>query len=179
MITLVVDFHSSTTYFQSQKFLALVTTLKYFFQSVRKILSGPCIRVALALNNQRTFHMPLNKETKANTKGLKKRHKTVIHEEVYKQPVLNQRNNAINTNQKLLLKKYFETLTFNVIRERLYTHTYTYTPIYIYIIIIIIMLRCRHGSPWPSPSCSLYRPLLPEGLPGYILYRHRAVLYRF
>ena len=43
MITLVVDFHSSTTYLQSQSFLALVTTLKYFFQSVRKILSGPCI----------------------------------------------------------------------------------------------------------------------------------------
>ena len=42
MITLVVDFHSSTTYLQSQKFLALATTLKYFFQSVRKILSGPC-----------------------------------------------------------------------------------------------------------------------------------------
>ena len=42
MITLVVDFHSSTTYLQSQKFLALVTTLKYFFQSVRKIFSGPC-----------------------------------------------------------------------------------------------------------------------------------------
>ena len=41
-ITLVVDFHSSTTYLQSQKFLALVTTLKYFFQSVRKILSGAC-----------------------------------------------------------------------------------------------------------------------------------------
>ena len=34
MITLVVDFHSPTTYLQSQKFLALVTTLKYFFQSV-------------------------------------------------------------------------------------------------------------------------------------------------
>ena len=44
MITLVVDFHSSTTYLQSQKFLALVTTLKYFFQSVWKILSSPCIR---------------------------------------------------------------------------------------------------------------------------------------
>ena len=42
MITLVVDFHSSTMYLQSQKFLVLVTTLKYFFQSVRKILSGPC-----------------------------------------------------------------------------------------------------------------------------------------
>ena len=42
MITLVVDFHSSTTYLQSQMFLALVTTLKYFFQSVQKILSGPC-----------------------------------------------------------------------------------------------------------------------------------------
>ena len=45
MITLVVDFHSSTTYLQSQKFLALVTTLKYFFQSDRKILSGPCIKI--------------------------------------------------------------------------------------------------------------------------------------
>ena len=43
MITLVVDFHSLTTYLQSQKFLALVTTLKYFFQSVRKIFSGPCM----------------------------------------------------------------------------------------------------------------------------------------
>ena len=43
MITLVVDFHSSTTYLQSQTFLALVTTLKYFFQSVQKILSGSCI----------------------------------------------------------------------------------------------------------------------------------------
>ena len=42
IITLVVDFHSSTTSLQSQNFLALVTTLKYFFQSVRKILSGPC-----------------------------------------------------------------------------------------------------------------------------------------
>ena len=41
MITLVVDFQSSATYLQSQKVLALVTTLKYFFQSVRKILSGP------------------------------------------------------------------------------------------------------------------------------------------
>ena len=42
MVTPVVDFHSSTTYLQSQKFLALVTTSKYFFQSVRKILSSPC-----------------------------------------------------------------------------------------------------------------------------------------
>ena len=43
MISQVVDFHSSTTYLQSQKILALGTTLKYFFQSVRKILSGPCM----------------------------------------------------------------------------------------------------------------------------------------
>ena len=47
MITLEVDFHSSTMYLQSQKFLALVTTLKYFFQSVRKILSGPCNPIPL------------------------------------------------------------------------------------------------------------------------------------
>ena len=49
MITLVVDFHSSTTYLQSQKFLALVTTLKYFFQSVRKILLDPCTWTRLRL----------------------------------------------------------------------------------------------------------------------------------
>ena len=48
MITLVVNFHSSTTYLQSQKFLALVTTLKYFFQSVQKILSGPCTQARYA-----------------------------------------------------------------------------------------------------------------------------------
>ena len=48
MITLVVDFHSSTMYLQSQKFLALVTTLKYFFQSVRKILLSPYSLLALS-----------------------------------------------------------------------------------------------------------------------------------
>ena len=54
IITLVVDFYSSTTYLQSQKFLALVTTLKYFFQSVRKILSGPCIYL-LKYSSTRVF----------------------------------------------------------------------------------------------------------------------------
>ena len=44
MITLVVDFHSSTTYLQSQKFLALVTTLKSFFQSVRKYCRAPVVK---------------------------------------------------------------------------------------------------------------------------------------
>ena len=41
MITLVVDFHSSTTYLQSQKFLALETTLKYFFKVSEKYCRAP------------------------------------------------------------------------------------------------------------------------------------------
>ena len=45
---------------------------------------------------------------------------------------------------------------------------------YIIIIIIIIMLHCQHGSPWPSLTIHLYRPLLPEGLQCYTLYRHRG-----
>ena len=47
------------------------------------------------------------------------------------------------------------------------------------VIIIIIMSRCQHGSPWPSPATDLYRPSLPVGLQGYILYQHRAVVCRF
>ena len=43
----------------------------------------------------------------------------------------------------------------------------------------IILSRRQHGSPWPSLATRLYRPSLPRGLPGYILYRHRLVLYRF
>ena len=57
IITLVVDFHSSTTYLQSQTFLTLVTTLKYFFQSVRKILSGPG-KDSLILKDFILFLMP-------------------------------------------------------------------------------------------------------------------------
>ena len=37
----------------------------------------------------------------------------------------------------------------------------------------IIIMCCYHGSPW------LYCPSLPWGLPGYILYRYRAVVYSF
>ena len=44
---------------------------------------------------------------------------------------------------------------------------------------IIIMSRHQHGYTWPSPATLLYRPSLPVGLPGYILYRHRAVVCRF
>ena len=47
------------------------------------------------------------------------------------------------------------------------------------IIIIIVNSRCQHGSPWPSSATRLYRPSLPVGLQGYILYWHRAVVYRF
>ena len=32
----------------------------------------------------------------------------------------------------------------------------------------------QYRSPWPSLAIRLYCPLLPGGLPGYILYRHRA-----
>ena len=38
------------------------------------------------------------------------------------------------------------------------------------------MSRCQHGSPWPFLATRLYRSLLPGGLQGYILYRHRAVV---
>ena len=45
--------------------------------------------------------------------------------------------------------------------------------------IIIIMSRSQHGSPWPSLATRLYHPLFTVGLQGHILYRHRAVVYRF
>ena len=45
--------------------------------------------------------------------------------------------------------------------------------------IIIIMSRCPHGSPWPSLAIRLYCPSLLGGLQGYILYQHRAVVYKF
>ena len=48
-----------------------------------------------------------------------------------------------------------------------------------FIYITIIMSGCQNGSPWPSFATRLYRPSLPGGLQGYILYRHRAVIYRF
>ena len=41
------------------------------------------------------------------------------------------------------------------------------------------MLLCRHESPGPSLDTGLYRSSLPPGLTGYILYRQRAVIYRF
>ena len=44
---------------------------------------------------------------------------------------------------------------------------------------IIIMLRYQHGYPWPSPFTPLYRPLLPAGPQGHILYRHRAAVCSF
>ena len=38
-------------------------------------------------------------------------------------------------------------------------------------VIITIMSYSQHGSPWPSLATHLYRPSLPGGFPGYILYR--------
>ena len=49
----------------------------------------------------------------------------------------------------------------------------------IYLVDIIMMSCCQHGSPWPSLATRLYRPLLPGGLQGYIMYRHRDAVYRF
>ena len=45
--------------------------------------------------------------------------------------------------------------------------------------VIIIMSYRQHRSPWASLVTRLYHPSLPVGLQGYILYRHRAVVYRF
>ena len=53
-----------------------------------------------------------------------------------------------------------------------------FTPLQGYII-IIIMSRCQQRSPTPSLAISPYRPSLLEGLPGSILYRHRAVVCMF
>ena len=40
--------------------------------------------------------------------------------------------------------------------------------------IIILMRHYQHGSLWTSLATRLYRPSLPGGLPGYILYRNRG-----
>ena len=45
--------------------------------------------------------------------------------------------------------------------------------------IIIVMSRHQLRSPRPSPATVLYRPSLPAGPPGYILYRHKAFVCRF
>ena len=44
---------------------------------------------------------------------------------------------------------------------------------------IIIMSHCQHSSPWHTLATRLYRSSLPRGHLGYILYWHRAVVYRF
>ena len=46
-------------------------------------------------------------------------------------------------------------------------------------IIIIIMWCCQPVSSWPSLATRPFRPSLTGGLQGYILYRHRAVVYSF
>ena len=42
----------------------------------------------------------------------------------------------------------------------------------------IIMSQCQHGSSGHFLATHIYRPSLPGGLQGYILYRHRVVVYR-
>ena len=62
----------------------------------------------------------------------------------------------------------------------LQTNEYATQTVHIKYIIMIIILSCyQHRSPWVSLTTRLYRPSLPEGLQGYILYRHKAVVYRF
>ena len=39
-----------------------------------------------------------------------------------------------------------------------------------------IISRHQHRYPWPFLTTILYCPLLPAGLQGYILYRHRAAV---
>ena len=51
--------------------------------------------------------------------------------------------------------------------------------IYIIIIIIIIISHTQRISPWLSLTTRLNRPSFPIGLQGYILYRQRAIVYRF
>ena len=54
--------------------------------------------------------------------------------------------------------------------------------VYIYIYIYISMyhhVTTPARSLWPSRATHLYRLLLPVGLQGNILYRHRAVVYKF
>ena len=46
-------------------------------------------------------------------------------------------------------------------------------------ITITIMSTLQHRSPRPSLDIRLHRPSHPAGLPVYILYWHRAVIYRF
>ena len=75
----------------------------------------------------------------------------------------------------LIPSDFFITLPKNT---NMHTHIHTHTHIYIYIYIIIIMSRCQHRSPWPSLATRLYPPSLPGGLQCYILYLHRAVVYR-
>ena len=54
----------------------------------------------------------------------------------------------------------------------------------IYICVCVCVCVCvttsqKHGFPWPSHATNLYRPSLPAGIRGYILYQYRAVVDRF
>ena len=50
---------------------------------------------------------------------------------------------------------------------------------HLYFILIIIMSRHQCGYPRSSFATPPYRPLLPTGFQGYILYLHRAAVCRF
>ena len=63
--------------------------------------------------------------------------------------------------------EYWKQLQFNFVRFILW------------LIIISSKFSCQHRSPWLSLATRLYRLLLPGGLQGYILLRHRAAAYRF
>ena len=58
------------------------------------------------------------------------------------------------------------------------THTQTHTPTQIYTHIIILSCH-QHGYPWPSLATSPNHSSLLAGPQGYILYWHRASVWRF
>ena len=67
----------------------------------------------------------------------------------------------------------------------IHTHTHTHTYIYIYVCVCVCVCICHpHVAastdlPDPFLATRLYRPSLQRGPPDYILYRHRAVVYKF
>ena len=44
--------------------------------------------------------------------------------------------------------------------------------------IMTIMSHCLHGSPLPSLATRFYCASFLGAIPGYILYQHRAIVYR-
>ena len=73
--------------------------------------------------------------------------------------------------------KYYIVYKYYFLKEK--QENYNTSIFILFNIIIIIMKRCQHGSPRHSLPTRLYRPSLPVGPKGYILYQHRAAVCRF